>query len=278
MAEFKNLNKKFYNRLIDDIKNDAPVEELFKSYNPASIRDGLEEASSIYSENKDIRDLYENPELFNNVSVKHQPNLKDIGRYNYQVDAKTGLFVPEGNNKILLRDKGDLATLGHEFQHHYDQMSQPKVNQPYEYTGKNLLSKIKEELPSVEKFEDLKGLKGAAAYYKDHFKPDPEFGSSQLKQFLNLKRMVKGEPLKMLAPIALGAAAFGIGEKAYAGDTKGATKDSAKLAIDMATPIGLDSSNLNEGEQELLDRADADIKNDKQIRTFEKLRNMLKDQ
>lgn len=278
MAEFKNLNKKFYNKLVDDIKNDVPVDELFKGYNPASIRNGIEEAGAIYSKNKDIRDLYENPELFNNVSVKAQPNLKDYGRYNYQVDAKTGLFVPEGKNQILLRDKADLASLNHEFQHHYDQMSQPNVNQPYEYTGKNLLSKIKEELPNIKDIKDLKGLKETAIYYKDHFKPDPEFGKTELKQFLNLKRMIKGNPLKMLAPVALTAAAVGIGEKAYAGDTQGAKKDAGKLGLDIVTPIGLDSNNLNEGEQQMLDKIDADNKNDPENRRFNKIINILKGQ
>lgn len=277
MEKFKNLNKKFYDKLVDQIKTDVPDEEvakMFEKYNPASIRNGLEEASAIYAGNKDIRDFYEQPELFKNVSIKEQPNMIDPGRYNFHVDPKTGLYVPESKSKILLKDKGDLATLGHEFQHHYDEASRPLVKVADDLTDSEALKMIKKEKPDLKQLTDLKGLKDAALYYKDHFKPDPEFGAGQLKQFLNLKRMIKGNPLKMVAPIAIGAAALGIGEKAYAGDTKGATQD----ALSMITPDLLASDNLNSNEQELLKQQENEFQQQPDIRRFEKIRKIMQGQ
>lgn len=272
MDKYKNITKEAYEQLVDRIKNDAPVESMFKGYNPYDIRDALEESIALKAGNKDIRDFYEKPELFSNVTIKAQPNMRDNGMYKSFVDQETGLWAPNIKNQILLKDKSDIATLGHELQHHYDKASNPLSKIVQELPEDEIIKNLKKEMPHINNFQDIKGLEGATKFLKDHFNPDPEFGSGQLKQFLNLKRMIKGGPLKMIAPIAMGAAAFGIGEKAYAGDLKGAGKDT----IDLLSPMSLQSDNLNANEEELLRQQENQFQQQPEIRRFEKIRNLMR--
>jgi hypothetical protein len=248
MADFKILNKKIYDEIISKLQNGESIDDLFKNANPATISHGLEEAQAEFTKGKHPFDLYEKPELFKDVNIRTQPNMKDHGALKYFENPKTGLYEPDTKLSLLLKDKNDMATLGHEAQHGYDQVSQLKVPQPIELEGKSLLSKIKNEVElgrAVSSPSELKGLKEATAYYADHFKPDVEGNFNKLKQMLNLERVVKGNPLKAIIPVmkaagigALGMAAAGIGNKAMAGDYKGAAEDSVDLGTDIAPVIG----------------------------------------
>ena len=58
MAKASELNPRFYQQLIDKIKNDEPYQDMFDKYTPNAIRDMIEEAQAEYTKGKHPFDLY----------------------------------------------------------------------------------------------------------------------------------------------------------------------------------------------------------------------------
>lgn len=240
MKNAANLNDRFYQELIDRIKNGQEYNSMLENYDPHAIRDILEEAAGRYAKSKGIThpfDLFENPELLKKIQLIENPNLADHASFKYKVDPKTGLYLPDEKASIIVKNKGDLGTSIHETQHAYDEVSRPKLFLPDEPSEQQLIAKVKDELDlprKIRSMEDLKGMEEAVSYSAGHFKPDVEGKFEKLKSALNLERVVKGEPLKTIAPILKGAgylgtglAAASIANKAMAGEPVEAAKEAA---------------------------------------------------
>jgi len=248
MKKASELNPKMYQELIDRVKTGQPLDDLLSQYDPHALRDILEEATAEASGNTHPFDLYEKPELFKNVKIKVDPNLKNHGEIDYVLEKQTGIQRPDKGLGINLKNRGDKGTLLHESQHAYDILSRPETSIPVEKFGPGMLSDIKEKLDinrKISSSSDLKGLEEGTEYLSKHFKPDIEDKFGKLKQMLNLERIVKGQPLKMIAPLmkaagvgAIGAAAMGIGNKAMAGEYGQAGLDTADLATDLTPIVG----------------------------------------
>lgn len=250
MAKASELNPRFYQELISKIEHNEPYYDMFDKYTPQAIRDMIEEAQAEYTKGTHPFDLYEKPELVSKIPIKEVPNLPNYGEFNLKAYKATGLPALDHPMEILVKDRRDLGTLGHEVQHAYDTMSQPNVVEPMlrPEPQSNLLSRIKQELEIPRKIlteQDLRGLEETSAYYGKHFKPDVEDKFGKLKQLLNLERVVKGQPLKAVAPLvkaagvgALGMAASSIANKAMAGDVGEAALEAADVGTDFIPVVG----------------------------------------
>ena len=235
------VSKKFMDELTSRIKNGEPIDSMLSQYNPTAIRDILEEAQGNIAGNKNPLDLFEKPELIKNVPINEIPNLADHGEaYFYKNGAPA---------KINVRNLNDKGTLIHELQHAYDAASQPAIAVAKDISDNpslKALQQLKSELEinrPIKSVSDLKGLEETTQFLSNHFKPDVVEGTGKLKQLINLERIMKGEPLKSIAAVAgpiakglglagAGLAAASIGNKAMAGDYKGAAVDTADLGTD----------------------------------------------
>ena len=183
-------------------------------------------------------------------------------------DARTKL--PDIKSGIItLKDKGDKGTLLHELNHAYDTFKDPNKQMfvPSEHSDDYVRKAL-----NLGKKQELRGLEHAVEQYADHFRPEGKL--PKLKQLLNFERLVKGNPLKMIAPVAVGAAALGATEKAMAGDLTGATKDIGELGMNIAVPDIMTSDSLNENEDELLNNYQRGTKTP-QTRRFEKIKSIM---
>lgn len=262
------IDESLYKQLRERVQSGAPVDDLLEKYRAYDIRNLLEEAQAMEVGNRDVRDLYEKPEVFNNVKrIMTSPNMKDFGSYSVDLDPE-GKPIPK-SAIINLKDKADLATKGHEFQHVYDAFSNPeqKLHNVTDVDDNTVRKAL--ELGSKQ---DIKGMEGAIAKYADHFKPEGKI--PKLKQLLNFERLVKGQPLKMLAPVAVGASLMGASKKAMAGDLTGASKEVGQVGMDVLLPDIIRSESVNTNEEELLDEARR--KNETpEMKRFNKIRNII---
>lgn len=249
MTKASELNPKFYQELIDRIRNGQPYEDMFSKHDPYAIRDIAEESLGEFTKGKHPYDLYERPELLKSVPINEVPDMSEHGVAKFFRDKRTKTPILEEPMSISLRNRNDRGTLLHETQHIYDLKTQPNIIQLDEMPDKNILSNIKKELDikrPVKSLSDLRGVEEATEYLNPHFKPDVDKSKlGKLKQFVNLERAVKGLPLKSIAPLlkatgigALGYQAMGIGNKAMAGDFGAAGMETLDLATDLAPGIG----------------------------------------
>lgn len=241
MAKTPDLDPKLYQEIIDRMKTGQPLDDLLSKYDPMTIRDILENATAKFSGKTPVAELFEKPDLFKKVTTRIDPKLKELGKVGFSIDSKTGLYLPEHGITKTLRNPLDKATDIHESQHIYDIESRPEIKQPLKKSERSILSNIKNELElgkNVKSTYDLRGLGEATASMASHFKPDAEGKFNKLKQLVNLENIVKGNPLKAIAPLAIGAAALGVGQKAMAGDTTGAAVEAADQASYLVPGLG----------------------------------------
>jgi len=223
-----NLNKRLYEDLVRKIDKNQDYSDLFRHMDAEAIRDIGEASAGKFARDqygiksaKDLPSLYEKPEILKDIDVSENPSL-------LEKESAHGIYYPK-QKKIILPSQEDLATGIHEWSHPYDELAHGYYNLSDVLTGNK----------KVPKGTDLyaKGLEAAEDLNRGHFFRDDLKGLSQLT------RMIKGQPLKMVAPLlkaagvgALAASAAGIGNKALAGDFKGAAGDALDLGTDM-TPI-----------------------------------------
>ena len=250
MKKASELNPKLYQQLLSKIKNGEDVSDLLSNYDPYALRDLLEESAAEASKNKHPFDLFEKPEIFKNVSIKEEPNLKDYGELRYKKDPKTGFALPDEPMTIALKNKKDMGSAIHEAQHAYDLKTRPETELITELPEAKALKKIKEEqaiVRNIKSVKDLKGLDEGTEFWAKHFAPDVE-ESSKLKQLLNFERIAANRPLKNIAAMAgplvkglgiagAGLAATSIANKAMAGEYPEATKEALDLATDINPTI-----------------------------------------
>lgn len=263
------IDEALYKKLKERVQSGVPVDDLLQNYHPYDIRNLLEEATAMELGKRDIRDQYAKPEVFSNVKkIIVNPNLEDYGAFTHNVDPSNALPI-KGSGKIILRNADDIATKIHETQHAYDAFSD--MNKPdFDPLDADEVT-VRKALDMGTK-QDLKGLESATEMYGKHFRPEDKL--PKLKQLLNFERLVKGQPLKAIAPIAIGAAAMGIGEKAFAGDLKAAKEEAGKLGMDIVLPDLVQSESVNTNEDEIL--KEQNKKNmTPEIRRFEKIRSVM---
>lgn len=262
------LDEALYKQLRERVQSGAPVDDLLENYKAYDIRNLLEEAQAMEVGKRDVRDLYEKPEVFSNVKkIMVSPNMDNFGMFTTKLDPE-GRPIPK-SAIIKLQDKADLATKIHELQHAYDTFSTPDQ---IAYDGTDLDDNAVRKSLELGSKQDVKGMEGAIAKYADHFKPEGKI--PKLKQMLNFERLIKGQPLKMLAPVAVGAAFMGASKKAMAGDLTGASKEVGQVGMDVVLPDLIQSESVNTNEAELLDEARR--KNETpEIKRFNKIKSIM---
>lgn len=241
------IDESLYKQLRERVQSGAPVDDLLEKYKAYDIRNLLEEASAMEMGKRDPRDLFEKPEVFKDIKIRERSKLPDYGEFEALLDPNTKAPI-KGSGIITLQNKADKGTLLHELNHAYDTFKDPNTAA---YFAKDVDDNTVRKALELGVKQDLKGIEAATEKYASHFKPEDKL--PKLKQMLNFERLIKGQPLKMLAPVAIGAAAMGATEKAMAGDLNGASKEAGQLGLDLVTPDLLQAESVNTNEADLLD-------------------------
>jgi hypothetical protein len=264
------LNKREYEDLVKRIdKNKDPtklsdeISDLFLNKDAFAGRDFTEAAAGKFAKENlgvktadDLIKHYEKPELLKDLNIVENPKLLDERNAH-------GIYFPK-EKKIVLPTGEDIGTALHELSHPYDERAHGFYNLTDALTGNKAAKGMDLKAKGLEAIEDL----NRGHFYKDDLK-----GLSQLV------RMIKGQPLRVVAPLlkatgigALAASAAGIGNKAMAGDFKGATKEAIDLGTDFIPGVGeakmaLTPSELGEDQDQVKNREPYDFSPYKKLKS-----------
>lgn len=264
------IDERLYGQIMERMQSGDPIDDLLQNYEAYDIRNLLEEAAAKKIGNKNPIDFFQRPEVLKDIKIKSDPNFPAYGEFRAAYNKDSGLINPK-SGIITLNNPNDKASLIHELQHGYDDLSD--LTRPG-YFDKELDENAVRKSLGLGSKQELKGLETATEMFGQHFRPEPSNKFGKLKQILNLERLAKGQPLKAIAPIAVGAAAFGVGEKAMAGDMKGAKQEAGQLALDLAIPDLITSDSVNTNEQQMLDEYRRQNETP-EVKRFNKIRNIM---
>lgn len=233
MENLSKKQKEYFKKLREAIGSgdEDMYSDLVRQKNPLAIRHDLSTALGEHvAENyDDPLNIFQKKELIKEIPVNYTENLpKGIaGKY----IKEHGVFVPKGEETFK-----KLGTKLHELGHGNDSLDLPEsVSDEF---NKSSLKKL--------------GAEAADEAFKGHHKKG-FFEKYALENLMNNKKLASIMPLIKGAGIgALGLTAAGIGNKAMAGDFKGAASDTGELAYELATPPVLSAvSPTMMGESEL---------------------------
>lgn len=254
--------KKRFEELMKAIQSNDPehLDFMLRNKSPYAVRDELENTLG-----KHVKDNYDLPDdrlnelfekKFDTPNIR-ESNMKDWGEYEYSDPTNPKILIRKG-----LTEPEAMGTKLHELGHHKDIISG--------YEPSNSMKKLKTSAGS--------GLEAAENLFEGHHQKGL-FGLESLKELMKSGKIksaahLVAPALKALTAGAIGSAVLGAGQKAYAGDFKGAGKEGLDLAADLAVPDALYSEGLNGNE-------DAELEQMKQMqetpeeKRFKKMRAIL---
>lgn len=210
---------------LDDLKSAIEsgdhdkLSDLLRNKDTYAIRNDLSTAlgEHVNKNYDEPLNIFEKKDLLKEVPVNYT-NLPEgiAGRHS----KEAGIYLPFENPDMPARQTGVKL---HEYGHANDALNNFNESNPFDKSSKLLKNS------GLENAEELIG--------KHH-----EVGMFEKEALANL---LKNKKLAMVAPLlkatgigAIGASAVGIGNKAMAGDFKGAAGDTADLATDLTPIVG----------------------------------------
>lgn len=218
MDNIPKKQQEYFNRLKEALStgDEQMFTDLVRQKNPLAIREDLVNVLGQHTlENYDEPlNVFKDKEILKNTPIEYTKLPKGIaGRYE---DSNGGLLLPKNDKSSAIKKAGVLV---HEYGHKDDALKGFK---------------------DIEEFDPQYAKKLGAEVADEAFSKHHKRGFFEKEALMDL---LKNKKLGMLAPLlkatgigALGVAASGIGNKAMAGDYKGALSDAGELAYDVAAP------------------------------------------
>lgn len=215
MSELPRKQQEYFNQIKKALGSDDEemLTDILRNKNPLAIREDLATTLGQHvNENYDRPlNIFENQKLLEEIPVNYTENLPSgtAGKY----IKEKGLYLPKENLSEFAKQTGVKV---HEYGHANDDLK--GFNDPQSFSRTKAIMKG----TGLEAAENAIGKHHASGFFEKEA----------------LKDLLKNKKLKMIAPLAIGASALGIGNKAIAGEYGEAGLDTADLVTDYTPGVG----------------------------------------